>query len=87
MEDGSIVADAGNACWLSTTGSLAANFELMLEFKAGSMTNSDRRSCGHPLRPESLRPARTRCYGVNIARADNAFPTDGIDPMQESYCS
>jgi len=73
VQDGSIVADSGEACLLCTSVPWQ-NFELMLEFKAGSTTNSGvfLRS---PLRPEN--PAED-CYEVNIAPADNAFPTGGI---------
>ena len=73
VEDGSIVADAGDACLLCTSVPWQ-DYELVLEFKAGSTTNSGV-FLRTPLRPES--PAED-CYEVNIAPADNPFPTGGI---------
>ena len=73
VEDGSIVVDDGDACLLCTSVPWQ-NFELVVEYKAGSDTNSGV-FLRTPLNPEN--PAED-CYEVNIASADNPFPTGGI---------
>ena len=73
VEDESIVVDQGEAGLLCTSMPWQ-NYELTLEFKADEATNS-----GVFLRTplEPLDPA-VDCYEVNIAPADNPFPTGGI---------
>lgn len=73
VEDGCIVVDDGEACLLCTSVPWQ-NFELELEYKSGNGTNSGV-FLRTPLRPEN--PAED-CYEVNIAPADNPFPTGGI---------
>jgi hypothetical protein len=73
VEDGSIVVDQGDACLLCTSVPWK-NFELILDFKADADTNSGV-FLRTPLNPEN--PAED-CYEVNIAPADNPFPTGGI---------
>jgi len=73
VEDGSIVVDQGDACLLCTSVPWK-NFELVLEYKADIDTNSGV-FLRTPLNPEN--PAED-CYEVNIAPADNPFPTGGI---------
>lgn len=73
VEDGSIVVDDGEACLLCTSVPWQ-NFELVLEYKADAETNSGV-FLRTPLSPEN--PAED-CYEVNIAPADNPFPTGGI---------
>ena len=73
VEDGSIVVDDGDACLLCTSVPWQ-NFELVVEYKADSDTNSGV-FLRTPLNPEN--PAED-CYEVNIAPTDNPFPTGGI---------
>ena len=73
VENGSIVVDDGDACLLCTSVPWQ-NFELVVEYKAGTETNSGV-FLRTPLNPEN--PAED-CYEVNIAPADNPFPTGGI---------
>jgi hypothetical protein len=73
VEDGAIHVDAGKEGWLMTTSEFA-DYELHVEFKAPATTNS-----GVFLRT-SLDPKDPTkdCYEVNIAPADNPFPTGSI---------
>jgi len=73
VEEGQIVVDQGEPCLLCTSVPWQ-NFELMLEFKADTDTNSGV-FLRTPLNPEN--PAED-CYEVNIAPAGNPFPTGGI---------
>ncbi len=65
VEDGSIVVDQGDACLLCTSVPWQ-NFELVVEYKAGTDTNSGV-FLRTPLNPEN--PAED-CYEVNIAPAE-----------------
>lgn len=73
IEDGAITVDSGEVGLLCTSVPWQ-DFELRLEIKADAETNSGifLRS---PLTPED--PA-TDCYEVNIAPADNPFPTGSL---------
>ena len=73
VEEGAIVVDQGEACLLCTSVPWQ-NFELVLEYKASTDTNSGV-FLRTPLHPEN--PAED-FYEVNIAPADNPFPTGGI---------
>ena len=73
VQDGSIVVDDGEACLLCTSVPWQ-NFELILEYKAGTDTNSGV-FLRTPLNPED--PGED-CYEVNIAPTDNPYPTGGI---------
>lgn len=73
VKDGSITADTGEICLL-TTNEKYENYELELEFKAAIGTNS-----GVFLNSEAkVKDEATDCYEVNIAPATNGFPTGSI---------
>ncbi|TWT56285.1 3-keto-disaccharide hydrolase [Allorhodopirellula solitaria] len=73
VEDGTLTADRGEACLLSTS-TRWADFELEVEFQADAETNSGvfLRSVIDP------KDAQTDCFEINIAPADNPFPTGSI---------
>ena len=73
IEDEAIKVDAGDVGLLCTSVPWQ-DFELRLEIKADEKTNSGI-FLRTPLTPED--PA-TDCYEVNIAPADNPFPTGGL---------
>lgn len=77
IEDGAIAVDSGQVGLLCTSVPWQ-NFELRLEIKADANTNSGifLRTPLDPTDPE------TDCYEVNIAPADNPFPTGGIVKRQ-----
>jgi len=70
VEDGRIVATKGDVCLLRTTTQFS-DYELQVDFRAAKGTNS-----GVFLRtsPEPTQVDRD-CYELNIAPADNPFPT------------
>lgn len=73
VEDGAIVAETGEVCLL-TTAKKYADYELELEFKAVSGTNS-----GVFLNTEpKVKDEAVDCYEVNIAPPSNPFPTGSI---------
>lgn len=73
VEDGSIVVDHGEKCLLCTSVSWQ-DYELVVDFKADAKTNS-----GVFLRtPLETDDVALECYEVNIAPADNPFPTGGV---------
>ena len=73
IEDGTLVADAGER-GLICTNTRWLNYVLTLEFKATEETNS-----GIFLRtPLFPRDPASDCYELNIAPADNPFPTGGL---------
>jgi len=73
VENGEIRVDAGKEGWLMTTSEFA-DYELHVEFKAPATTNSGvfLRTALDPKDPTK------DCYEVNIAPADNPFPTGSI---------
>lgn len=73
VSDGTIKATQGEMGLLRTTSQFS-DYELRVEFKASDTTNS-----GVFLRtsPNPKNPA-TDCYEVNIAPADNPFPTGSV---------
>jgi hypothetical protein len=73
IEDQTLVVDRGQPCFL-TTSTRWADFELEIEFNADAETNS-----GVFLRTgiDPSDPA-TDCFEVNIAPADNPFPTGSL---------
>jgi hypothetical protein len=73
IEDGAIKVDAGDVGLLCTSVPWQ-DFELRLEIKTDENTNSGV-FLRTPLTPDD--PA-TDCYEVNIAPADNPFPTGGL---------
>lgn len=73
VDDGAIVVDSGDVGLLCTSVPWR-DFELRLEIKAASDTNSGI-FLRTPLKPED--PA-IDCYEVNIASADNPFPTGSL---------
>ena len=78
VEDGTIVVDAGERCFLCTS-TIWQDYELTLEFNADEKTNS-----GVFLRTpmEPADPA-TDCYEVNIAPDDNPYPTASLVDRQK----
>lgn len=73
VEDGTIVADAGETGLLCTSVRYS-DFELELEFNATSTTNS-----GIFLRTPAKPADPTKdCYELNIAPPDNPFPTGSL---------
>ncbi len=72
-ENGVIAVSHGEVCLLRTTTPFS-DFELSLEFRAATTTNSGvfLRSTADPRDP------RTDCYELNIAGADNPFPTGSL---------
>ena len=73
VADGTLTADKGKACLL-TTDKKYENYELELEFKAAIGTNS-----GVFLNTEAVpKNVETDCYEVNIAPPSNPFPTGSI---------
>ncbi|QDT02592.1 hypothetical protein K227x_09700 [Rubripirellula lacrimiformis] len=79
IEDGSIVVDEGAKCLLCTSMPWQ-DFELELEYQADADTNSGV-FLRTPLEPED--PALD-CYEVNIAPADNPYPTAGLVKRQKA---
>ena len=73
VSDGVIKADSGKSGLLRTTSQFS-DYELRLEFKATTETNSGVFLRSSP-KPKS---AKTACYEVNIAPADNPFPTGSV---------
>lgn len=73
VEDGTIVAEAGEKGLLCTSLPFA-DYELHVEFMAQPQTNSGvfLRTPLHPTDP------RQDCYELNIAPADNPFPTGSL---------
>ncbi|HCK40614.1 MAG TPA: DUF1080 domain-containing protein [Planctomycetaceae bacterium] len=73
VREGAIQASEGKAGWLMSTSQFA-DYELHLEFKAPATTNSGifLRSLLNPKNPTH------DCYEVNIAPADNPFPTGAL---------
>ncbi|MCA9174558.1 MAG: DUF1080 domain-containing protein [Planctomycetales bacterium] len=73
VEDGTIVVDDGPKGLLCTTTRFQ-DYELHLEFRAAAGTNSGvfLRTPGKPTNPSS------DCYELNIAPADNPFPTGSL---------
>lgn len=82
VEDGAIVATAGRAGLLRTTSQFS-DFHLSLAFRADQKTNS-----GVFVRT-SPKPKKVTadCFEVNIAPADNPFPTGGIVGRQKASIS
>lgn len=73
VEDGALVADAGDAGLLCTSVRFS-DFELMLEYKGSEATNS-----GVFLRtPAAPQDPAQDCYELNIAPPDNPFPTGSL---------
>lgn len=73
VEDGSLTADSGEICLL-TTDAKYENYELEAEFKAALGTNS-----GVFLNTKAkVADEATDCYEVNIAPPSNPFPTGSI---------
>ncbi|MDA7876829.1 DUF1080 domain-containing protein [Akkermansiaceae bacterium] len=73
VEDGAITANEGDVCLL-TTEKKYENYELELEFKAAIGANS-----GVFLNSEAkVKNEAIDCYEINIAGADNPFPTGSI---------
>lgn len=79
VEDGAIVVDDGANCLLCTSMPWT-DYELELQYKADAATNSGV-FLRTPLEPES---PELDCYEVNIAPADNPFPTAGIVQRQKA---
>jgi hypothetical protein len=79
VEDGAIVVDSGDQCLLCTSLPWQ-DYELTLEFKADPGTNSGV-FLRTPMTPED--PA-IDCYEVNIAPADNAFPTASVVKREQA---
>lgn len=73
VEDGAITVDSGGEGWLMTTSEFS-DYELHVEFQAPATSNSGI-FLRTPLKPTD--PAED-CYEVNIAPADNPFPTASI---------
>lgn len=73
VEDGTIAVSNGDVCLLRTTSPFA-DFELSLELRAAPTTNSGIffRSSADPQDPAA------DCYELNIAGADNPFPTGSL---------
>ncbi len=73
IEDNALVVDGGEQGFLATKVRFT-DFELQLEYKAASTTNSGIfvRSPDKPTSPKS------DCYELNIAPKDNPFPTGSI---------
>ncbi len=73
VEDGAIVVSSGDVGLLTTTTRFA-NYELYVEFKSDTGTNSGifLRTPTKPKSPDS------DCYELNIADADNPFPTGSL---------
>ncbi len=78
VEQGAIVVDAGEKCFLCTSTSWQ-DYQLSLEFNADEETNSGV-FLRTPLEPED--PA-VDCYEVNIAPDDNPFPTGSVVKRQK----
>ena len=78
IEEGSIVADAGEVCLLCTTAQFS-DYVLKVDFRSDPKTNS-----GIFLRTS---PAPTNvqrdCYELNIAPPDNPFPTGSLVRRQK----
>ena len=73
VSDGTLTADRGEACLL-TSAEKFENFELEVEFKAAVGTNSGVfLNCA-----EEVVDVVTDCYEINIAPPDNPFPTGSI---------
>lgn len=79
VEEGSIVADAGEICLLCTSIPWR-DYELLVEFRAQEDTNSGV-FLRTPLAPQDM---QTDCYEVNIAPDDNPFPTASIVGRQKA---
>lgn len=73
VEEGAIVVSEGPVGLLTTTVPFA-DYELELEYKAPAETNA---GVFLHLQGESSDPA-TSCYEINVAPADNPFPTGSI---------
>jgi hypothetical protein len=73
VEDGTLVVSEGEQGLLCTTARFD-NYELTLEFNADPETNSGI-FLRTPLRPTD---PQTDCYELNIAPADNPFPTGSL---------
>ncbi|MFG0289227.1 MAG: DUF1080 domain-containing protein [Rhodopirellula sp. JB044] len=73
IENKALVADRGRPCLLTTTTQWS-DYELELEFRCDTETNS-----GVFLRTEiEPRDVASQCFEVNIAPQDNPYPTGGI---------
>ena len=80
VQDGAIAVTAGDPGLLCTTVPFA-DYELHVEFRADSQTNS-----GVFLRTPAVvekTDVTTRCYELNIASADNPFPTGSFVGRQK----
>lgn len=77
VTDAAITADAGEVGLLRTTTQFS-NYELKLEFKAPPTTNSGVFLHTSP-QPKNV---ETECYELNIAPADNPFPTGSLVKRQ-----
>ncbi|TWU20385.1 3-keto-disaccharide hydrolase [Bythopirellula polymerisocia] len=73
VEDGAIMVDSGAEGWLMTTSEFDG-YDLHVEFQGPATTNSGV-FLRTPLTPTD--PAKD-CYEVNIAPADNPFPTGSL---------
>lgn len=79
VEDGAIVVDEGEKCFLCTSIPWA-DYELELEYQADPTTDSGV-FLRTPLEPES---PKLDCYEVNIAPTTHPFPTAGIVMRQKA---
>lgn len=78
VEDGAIVVDEGDKCFLLTTTAFA-DYELHIEFAAAEGANSG--VFLHTTAADT-QPA-TNCYELNIAPPDNPFPTGSLVQRQK----
>jgi hypothetical protein len=80
--DGAIVATTGREGLLRTTSQFS-DFHLFLQYRAGAKTNSGVFVRTSP-RPQKL---TADCFEINIAPANNPFPTGGIVGRQRALIS
>ncbi len=79
VSNGAITVTSGAEGFLNTTTQFA-NFELQLEYKCPTATNS-----GVFIRTSTVpKSPKTDCYEINIAPADNPFPTGSIVARQKT---
>jgi hypothetical protein len=81
VEDGAIVVSSGEPGLLCTTSPFA-DYELKVEFKAEPTTNSGVFLRTPPVAEKD--DVKTRCYELNIAPADNPFPTGSFVQRQKA---